>query len=91
MVGATGIQASEIVVKYLVVKSVKKRWSFPQRYLQPTFYQPLKISMDVKTSMQKTWSNGWLLTRVSSKRLCRMKTSSEPSQMGFKTMMMATT
>ncbi|GBN33743.1 hypothetical protein AVEN_193043-1 [Araneus ventricosus] len=46
--------------------------------------------MVVKTSMQKTWSNGWPLTRISSKRLCRMKTSSAPSQMGFKTIMMET-
>ncbi|GBM32946.1 hypothetical protein AVEN_268865-1 [Araneus ventricosus] len=75
----------------LQIKSVKKRRSFPQRYLQPTFYQHLNISMDVKTSMQKTWSNGWPLTRISSKRLCRMKTPSAPSQMGFKAMMVATT
>ncbi|GBL60396.1 hypothetical protein AVEN_189183-1 [Araneus ventricosus] len=37
------------------------------------------------------WSNGWPLTRISSKRFCRLKTSSGLSQMGFKMIIMAMT
>ncbi|KAG8201260.1 hypothetical protein JTE90_016747 [Oedothorax gibbosus] len=53
------------------------------------FLSALKLSKDVKMSMQKTSSNGWLLTKIYSKRLYQMRILSLPSQqMEFKTKMM---
>ncbi|GBO32034.1 hypothetical protein AVEN_236821-1 [Araneus ventricosus] len=91
MARATGIHVSEVVATmWSSNQIIEEEAVVSQRYLQPTFYQHLKISMEVKTSMQKTWSNCWLLTSISSNRLCRMKISSAPSQLVLMTMIMAT-
>ncbi|GBN98839.1 hypothetical protein AVEN_264690-1 [Araneus ventricosus] len=82
---------STLVAKHFgcQIKSVKKRRSFPQSYLQPTFYQHVKISM--MSRLAEDVEQCLAIDKDLQQETLSDEASSAPSQMGFQTTMMATT